>query len=83
MEILVCGGFMLVERMDEYLVLFEEGKEVEFFFLDEEFLEKCWYYLNNEEEWKVIVERGIFCCKNLGYLNIEIMKKLIDVIIKI
>ena len=82
MEIPACGGFMLAERTDEHLALFEEGKEAEFFSSDEELLEKCRYYLNNEEERKAIVERGILRCKNSGYSNIETMKKLIDAIIK-
>ena len=60
----------------------KEGKEAEFFSSDEELLEKCRYYLNNEEERKAIVERGILRCKNSGYSNIETMKKLIDAIIK-
>lgn len=81
-EIPACGGFMLAERTDEHLALFEEGKEAEFFSSDEELLEKCRYYLNNEEERKAIVERGILRCKNSGYSNIETMKKLIDAIIK-
>ena len=80
-EIPACGGFMLAERTDEHLSLFEEGKEAEFFSSDEELLAKCRYYLYNEEERQSIVKRGILRCKSSGYSNIETVKKLIDSIV--
>ncbi len=49
-EIPACGGFMLHERSDEVLELFEEGKDVACFSTPQELKEKINYYLNHEEE---------------------------------
>ncbi len=50
LEIPACGGFMLHERSDEVLELFEEGKDVACFSTPQELKEKINYYLNHEEE---------------------------------
>ena len=57
-EIPACGGFMMAERTDEHLNLFKENKEAVYFSSNEELLEKCLYYLNNEEERAVIAQKG-------------------------
>lgn len=47
-EITACGGFMLHERTDEAMVLFEEGKEAEFFGSFGELKNKIDFYLKND-----------------------------------
>jgi hypothetical protein len=79
-EIPACGGFMMAERTKEHLALFEEGKEAEFFTTNEELLEKCRYYLINEDERKRIAEAGNLRCQTSGYSNEETIKRLITII---
>ncbi|MGE6356515.1 CgeB family protein [Flavobacterium sp. NPDC079362] len=81
MEIPACGGFMLAERTTEHLELFSENKEAVFFSNDEELLEKCRYYLSNEEERKRIVEGGILRCKTSGYSNEESIKTMLKIVV--
>ncbi len=78
MEIPACGGFMLAERTDEHLALFEEGREAEFFSSNEELLEKCRYYLLHDKERKEIAKNGILRCENSGYDNQNVIRKLIE-----
>lgn len=60
---------MMVEWIDEYFLMFEENKEVVYFFFKEEFLEKCKYYLVYDFECKLIVLVGCKRCIILGYSN--------------
>lgn len=81
MEIPASGGFMLAERTKEHEMLFKEGEEAEFFDTNEELLEKCRYYLKNEDERKKIVYGGLKRCKTSGYSNLETIRNILDSII--
>lgn len=80
-EIPACGGFMLAERTDEHLRLFEEGKEADFFSSNEELLEKCRYYLCHEELRKKIADAGYKRCIFSDYSNIGMIKQIINEIL--
>lgn len=53
-QIPACGGFLLTERTDEVLKLFEEEKEIACYGSLTELREKCVYYLEHNAERKVI-----------------------------
>lgn len=81
MEIPACGGFMLAERTKEHEMLFEEGKEAEFFESNEELLEKCRYYLAHEKERQNIIKGGMKRCKESGYSNLETIQKIVNMVL--
>lgn len=76
-EIPACGGFMLAERTEEHLALFEEGKEAEYFASYDELLDKCRYYLKHENERQRIAKNGRERCVSSGYSNKERLKSIL------
>lgn len=82
MEIPASGGFMLAERTDEHLALFEDGKEAAYFSSNEELLKKCRYYLEHDYERNVIATNGRKRCIDSDYSNEGMIRKLIFLISK-
>lgn len=80
MEIPACGAFMLAERTDEHLALFEEGKEAEFFASDAELIDKAKYYIAHPAQRRVIAEAGRQRCLRSGYSNQDRMADMMKVI---
>ena len=77
-EIPACGGFMLAERTDEHLAMFEEDKEAAYFADNDELLEKCRFYLSHENERISIAENGTKRCLDSDYSNVGMVKKILE-----
>ncbi len=77
-EIPACGAFMLAERTDEHLSLFEEGKEAEFFSTPEELLSKSRYYLAHSQERERIAAAGRERCLRSEYSYHDRLKKILS-----
>jgi spore maturation protein CgeB len=79
-EIPACGAFMLAERTEEHLELFEEGKEAEFFGSNQELLEKVGYYLKNAAARQAIARAGRERCLKSGYSNQERLRQILKLL---
>lgn len=69
--------FLMAERTNEHLSLFEENKEAVYFSSNKELLEKCKFYLKNDPERKQIIENGHKRCIQSGYSNIDTIYKIL------
>ena len=57
-EVPACGAFMLAERTEEHLEIFQEGLEAAYFTTPEELVEKVRYYLGRPGERQRIAAAG-------------------------
>ena len=80
LEIPACGGFLLAERTEEHLELFEEGREAEFYSSSRELHDKVVYYLKNESARKAIAQAGQRRCLASGYDNHSRLRKMVDAV---
>ncbi|MDA8881669.1 glycosyltransferase [Alphaproteobacteria bacterium] len=66
-EIPACGGFMLAENTEEQRDFFPEGQSAAYFKTDRELVEKCKYYLENDDKRDLISYQGHLKCLKSGY----------------
>lgn len=58
LEIMACGGFVLVNYQEDLAAEFEDGKELVMYRSLEEMVDKVHYYLEHEDERKNIAQAG-------------------------
>ncbi len=78
-EIPASGGFMLAERTNDHLELFEEDKEAVYFSSKEELLEKARYYLEHEQERAQVAMNALARCIESEYSYKHQLKKIISI----
>ena len=76
-EIPACGGFMLAERTNEHLALFNAGTEADFFSSNEELLALCRKYLKDDTLREQIAEAGRHRTEKEDYSNDGMIKSII------
>ena len=81
-EIPATGTFLLAERNDEHMSLFEEGKEAEFFDSDTEMIEKINFYLKNDHLRVKIARNGFERSVKSGYSNTSQMQLILNQVLK-
>jgi spore maturation protein CgeB len=79
-EIPGCRTFMLAERTEHHLALFEEGKEAEFFSNADELVDKIRYYLCNPAQRQQIAAAGYERCLRSGYSDHNRMRQMLQVV---
>jgi spore maturation protein CgeB len=77
-EIPAMGIFLLAERTEDHLALFEESKEAEFFGDDEELKDKLRFYLAHDEARNRIAAAGRERCLRSGYSSPDQLKSIIQ-----
>jgi spore maturation protein CgeB len=77
-EVPACGGFLLAERTDEQMRMFEEGREMEFFGSFDELRSKCLHYLADEPARRRVAEAARSRCLNSGYSNQDRLRRILD-----
>ena len=81
-EIPASGAFMLAERTEDHLELFEEDKEAVYYSNTEELIEKARFYLKNDQLRQQIARAGRERCIKSGYSNYDRIKQMLDEVIE-
>ena len=79
-EIPACGGFMLAERTNEHLALFNAGTEADFFSSNEELLALCRKYLEDDGLREQIAKAGRRRTEESDYSNDGMIR---DILIRV
>ena len=82
-EIPACNGFLLAERTDEHLELFEENIEAVYFESNDELRDKVKYYLLHENERKTIARHGYERCMRSGYSNADRVQEMMSYLVNL
>lgn len=77
-EIPATATFMLAERNEDHLNLFEEGKEAEFFSTASELRDKIRFYLANDAPRNAIAAAGRERCIKSGYSAEHQLRRVLD-----
>ena len=73
-----CGAFVLHERTDSHLEIFEEGRNAAFFESTEELIDKVRYYLGHDREREQIRQAGYQLTVSAGHTYRQRLEEIIE-----
>lgn len=82
-EIPACGVFMLAERSNEHLRLYEEGREIACFSSPDELVRQVNYYLAHDSERKAMADAGYRRVMRDGHTYKDRLKEILDLAVQL
>ncbi len=79
LDAMAAGGFVLSNYQPAFEELFENGRELVWFYNEKDMMEKIRYYLGHEEERAAVARNGALAARGFSYRNqLSIMMEIVE-----